>query len=73
MPDGASVNTVKKCTTLPGPRQPHARQRLALQQDGAAGGRKDEYSCSNCGLVHAPRGCPAYNEDTSSDIVHRDR
>ena len=31
-------------------------------QDGAAGGWQDEYSCSRCGLVHAPRRCPAYNK-----------
>ena len=62
VPDGASVNTVKKCMTLLSPKQQHARQRHALQQDGAAGGRQDEYSCSRCGRVHAPRRCPAYNK-----------
>ena len=56
------MNTVKQRKTLPSQKQQHATQRHALQQDGAAAGPQYEYSCSRCGLVHAPRRCPAYNK-----------
>ena len=62
MPEGASANTVKKCKTLPSPKQQHARQRHAFSAGWRDRGRQDEYSCSKGGLVHAPRRCPAYNK-----------